>query len=107
MLRYGVAFLLIVNFLPRVACAEQFTLADEDIQKQMQISALKREISDLELELDTCKRNNKNWRTATWIGAAGTAITGVAAIAQGVKLNKLKNENKGQGTAEDKKSDEN
>ncbi len=64
-----------------------------DTSRQMQIASLKREISELEIKLAECSRKNKNWKTATWIGAAGVATTGTAAIIQGVKLNKLKREN--------------
>ena len=44
-----------------------------------------------------CGRKNKNWKTATWIGAAGVATTGTAAIVQGIKLNKLRRENESAG----------
>lgn len=80
-----------------------FAHADEgaiDTAKQMQIASLKREISELEIQLSECQRKNKNWRTATWIGAAGVATTGTAAIIQGVKLNKLKRENEAAGKSE-------
>lgn len=87
-------------FLPVVTWADD-ELAPDDMSKQMQIASLKREISELEIQLSECKRKNKNWRTATWIGAAGTVATGTGAIIQGVKLNKLKNEK-----ANEKKSDE-
>ena len=79
-----------------------------DTSRQMQIASLKREISELEIQLSECKRKNKNWRTATWVGAAGTVATGTAAIVQGVKLNKLKKENESVGKTEtttDKKDD--
>ena len=88
-----------------------FAYADEmaiDTSRQMQIASLKREISELEIKLSECSRKNKNWRTATWIGAAGTVATGTAAIVQGVKLNKLKKENESAGKTEtqaDKKDD--
>ena len=68
-----------------------------DTSRQMQIASLKREIIELENQLSECKRKNKNWRTATWIGAAGTVATGTAAIVQAVKLNKLKQENETSG----------
>ena len=67
-------------------------VADADMQRAMQISKLKREISELEIQLSECQRKNKNWKTATWIGAVGTVATGTAAIVQGVKLNNLKKE---------------
>ena len=88
-----------------------FAHADDaviDMSRQMQIASLKREISELEIKLSECSRKNKNWRTATWIGAAGTVATGTAAIVQGVKLNKLKKENESAGKTEtqaDKKDD--
>ncbi len=88
-------FLLLVFVLfPAIARAEDYGVNDADMQKQMQIASLKREISELEIELDACKRKNKNWKTATYVGAAGTAVTGVAAIAQGIKLNNIKKEKK-------------
>ena len=62
----------------------------DDMEKQMQIASLKREISDLELELDACKRNTKGWKAATIVGAAGVATTGAIAIGQGIKLHKMK-----------------
>jgi len=80
-----------------------FAHADDvaiDMSRQMQIASLKREISELEIKLAECSRKNKNWRTATWIGAAGTVATGTAAIVQGVKLNKLKKENESAGKTE-------
>lgn len=80
-----------------------FAYADEmtiDTSRQMQIASLKREISELEIKLGECTRKNKNWRTATWVGAAGTVATGTAAIVQGVKLNKLKKENESAGKTE-------
>ena len=61
----------------------------DDMAKQMEIASLKKEISELETELEQCQRSNKGWRTATWIGAAGTVATGTAAIVQGVKLHKI------------------
>ena len=67
-------------------------IVDADMARQMELSKLKREVSELEIKLSECKRKNKNWRTATWIGAAGTVATGTAAIVQGVKLNNLKKE---------------
>ena len=88
-----------------------FAYADEmaiDTSRQMQIASLKREISELEIKLGECTRKNKNWKTATWVGAAGTVATGTAAIDQGVKLNKLKKENESAGkteTSTDKKDD--
>lgn len=80
-----------------------------DISRQTQIASLKREISELEIKLAECERKNKNWRTATWIGAAGTVATGTAAIVQGVKLNKLKRKNESQSekkSTDSKKSEE-
>ena len=62
----------------------------DDMQKQMQVAQLKREISDLELELDACKRNTKSWKAATIVGVVGTATTGAIAIGQGIKLHKMK-----------------
>ena len=89
MKRYILIFLL---FIPRVVWADDVGGPDTDMQRAMQISKLKREISELEIQLSECKRKNKNWKTATWIGAAGTVATGTAAIVQGVKLNNLKKE---------------
>ena len=71
-----------------------------DTSRQMQIASLKREISELDIKLQECTRKNKNWKTATWVGAAGTVATGTAAIVQGVKLNKLKKENESAGKIE-------
>jgi len=88
-----------------------FAHADDvaiDMSRQMQIASLKREISELEIKLSECSRKNKNWKTATWIGAAGTVATGTAAVVQGVKLHKLKQENESSGKIEtkaDKKDD--
>ena len=95
MKRYILIFILLL--------VSPFAYADEmsvDTSRQMQIASLKREISELEIKLSECQRKNKNWRTATWIGAAGTVATGTAAIVQGVKLNKLKKENKSGGKTE-------
>ena len=96
MKRYILIFLIM--FAPVVAHADDMLI---DTSRQMQIASLKREISELEIKLSECSRKNKNWRTATWIGAAGTVATGTAAIVQSVKLNKLKRENK----ANDKETD--
>ena len=85
-------FLLFFLGLPAVVRADDYGVNDADMQKQMQIASLKREITELEIQLNECKRKNKNWKTATYVGAAGTAITGVAAIAQGIKLNNIKKE---------------
>ena len=96
---------IILLFIP------EFTYADDvaiDMSRQMQIASLKREISELEIKLAECSRKNKNWKTATWIGAAGTVATGTAAVVQGVKLHKLKQENESAGKTEtpaDKKDD--
>lgn len=79
------AFVLTLFFI----CVPGFLRAD-DMQKQMQIASLKREISELELELAACKQSNKGWRTATVVGAVGAATTGAIAIGQGVKLHKMK-----------------
>ena len=89
MKRYILIFLL---FIPQVVRADDVGVMDSDMQRAMQISKLKREISELEIQLSECRRKNKNWKTATWIGAAGTVATGTAAIVQGVKLNNLKKE---------------
>ena len=79
-----------------------------DMSRQMQIASLKREISELEIKLAECSRKNKNWKTATWVGAAGAVATGTAAVVQGVKLHKLKQENESAGKTgapTDKKDD--
>ena len=76
----------------------------DDMEKQMQIASLKREISDLELKLDACKRNTKSWKAATIVGAAGVATTGAIAIGQGIKLHKMKQS--GMTTQEEKKGQE-
>ena len=83
--------LFLILFVPQIVWAEEAVVPD-DMSKQMELSKLKREVSELEIKLSECKRKNKNWRTATWIGAAGTVATGTAAIVQGVKLNNLKKE---------------
>ena len=93
MRRQFVIFLMFI-FIASFAHADEGAI---DTAKQMQIASLKREISELEIQLSECQRKNKNWRTATWIGAAGTVATGTAAIVQGVKLNKLKKENAAAG----------
>ena len=96
---------IILLFIPLFAYADDMPI---DTSRQMQIASLKREISELEIKLQECSRKNKNWKTATWIGAAGTVATGTAAIVQGVKLNKLKKENESSGKTEtqaDKKDD--
>ena len=90
MKRYILLFLIL--FIPQIVWADDVGVADTDMQRAMQISKLKREISELEIQLSECRRKNKNWKTATWIGAAGTVATGTAAIVQGVKLNNLKKE---------------
>ena len=90
MKRYILLFLIL--FIPQVVWADDVGVADTDMQRAMRISKLKREISELEIQLSECRRKNKNWKTATWIGAAGTVATGTAAIVQGVKLNNLKKE---------------
>ena len=86
--------ILLIFFLglPAVVRADDYGANDADMQKQMQIASLRREIDELELQLSECQRKNKNWKTATYVGAAGTAVTGVAAIAQGIKLNNIKKE---------------
>jgi len=84
-------FIFLILFLPVAGRAEDAFVSD-DMTKQMELSKLKREVSELEIKLSECKRKNKNWKTATWIGAAGTVATGTAAIVQGVKLNNLKKE---------------
>ena len=72
-------------------CADDtFTTQRIDTSKQLQVSELRKEISELETELQKCQRQNKGWKVATGFGIAGVAATGAAAIAQGVKLNKLK-----------------
>jgi hypothetical protein len=83
--------LFLILFIPQIVLAEDANVSD-DMSKQMELSKLKREVSELEIKLSECKRKNKNWKTATWIGAAGTVATGTAAIVQGVKLNNLKKE---------------
>lgn len=89
MKRFFLIFLIL--FSPVAVRAEDVVVSD-DMAKQMELSKLKREVSELEIKLSECKRKNKNWKTATWIGAAGTVATGTAAIVQGVKLNNLKKE---------------
>ncbi|MBO4583317.1 MAG: hypothetical protein J5714_04665 [Alphaproteobacteria bacterium] len=105
MKRYLLLFLIL--FIPQIVHADDVGVADtDDMQRAMQISKLKREISELEIQLSECQRKNKNWKTATWIGAAGTVATGAAAIVQGVKLNNLKKEksnNKPTGGTKDEK----
>lgn len=96
MRKFGL-FIIILFCAPIVAHGD-------DTQKQMQITSLKREISDLELELDACKRNTKNWKTATIVGAVGVATTGAIAIGQGIKLHKMKQA--GMTTQEEKKGQE-
>ena len=91
-----------ILFIPRVVRAEEVSV-DTDMQRAMQIAALKREVSELEIQLSECKRKNKNWKTATWIGAAGTVATGTAAIVQGVKLNNLKKEKNNKPEKKDEK----
>ena len=90
MKHYILIFLIL--FSPVAARADDTGVMDADMSKQMELSKLKREVSELEIKLSECERKNKNWRTATWIGAAGTVATGTAAIVQGVKLNNLKKE---------------
>ena len=85
-------YILIFSILFYAPFAYGEDIVDADMARQMELSKLKREISELEIKLSECKRKNKNWRTATWIGAAGTVATGTAAIVQGVKLNNLKKE---------------
>ena len=94
--------LFLILFIPRVVLAEEVSV-DTDMQRAMQIAALKREVSELEIQLSECKRKNKNWKTATWIGAAGTVATGTAAIVQGVKLNNLKKEKNNKPEKKDEK----
>ena len=84
-------FVFLILFSPVAVRADDAVVPD-DMSKQMELSKLKREVSELEIKLSECKRKNKNWKTATWIGAAGTVATGTAAIVQGVKLNNLKKE---------------
>ena len=87
-MRYLVAFLLCL--IAPCAYADDEVVIDNDMQKQIQIRQIKDEIDELEMRLSECRRKNKNWKIATAIGATGTVATGVAAIAQTVKLNKLK-----------------
>ena len=89
MKRYFLIFIILCS--PVAVRADDVNVPD-DMAKQMELSKLKREVSELEIKLSECKRKNKNWKTATWIGAAGTVATGTAAIVQGVKLNNLKKE---------------
>ena len=93
--------LFLILFIPQIVRADDSGFVDADMARQMELSKLKREVSELEIKLSECKRKNKNWRTATWIGAAGTVATGTAAIVQGVKLNKLKKEKSNAATAKD------
>ena len=86
--------LIFVFFIAPFARADD---APVDMSRAMEISSLKREITELETKLAECGRKNKNWKTATWIGAAGVATTGTAAIVQGIKLNKLRRENESAG----------
>ena len=86
-----VLVIFLILFIPQIVRADDAVVSD-DMVKQLELSKLKREVSELEIKLSECKRKNKNWRTATWIGAAGTVATGTAAIVQGVKLNNLKKE---------------
>ena len=95
--------LFLILFMPTFVRGED--IVDADMQRAMQISSLKREISELENQLSECKRKNKNWKTATWIGAAGTVATGAAAIAQGVKLNNLKKEKSNNKPTEEAKDE--
>ena len=88
MKRYILIFLILFSPVVRADDAN----VPDDMARQMELSKLKREVSELEIKLSECKRKNKNWKTATWIGAAGTVATGTAAIVQGVKLNNLKKE---------------
>lgn len=108
-MRKAILLGLLVCFVAPMAHADVYAI-DDAMQKQMQISSLKREIADLESQLAECKRKNKNWRTATWIGAAGTVATGTGAIIQGVKLHNLKKQNDMKDTAKkddkEKKSDD-
>ena len=90
MKHYILIFLIL--FSPVAARADDTGVMDADMARQMELSKLKREVSELEIKLSECKRKTKNWKTATWIGAAGTLATGTAAIVQGVKLNNLKKE---------------
>ena len=83
--------LFLILFIPQIVRADDAVVSD-DMVKQLELSKLKREVSELEIKLSECKRKTKNWRTATWIGAAGTVATGTAAIVQGVKINNLKKE---------------
>ena len=85
-------YILIFSILFYAPFAYGEDIVDADMARQMELSKLKREVSELEIKLSECKRKNKNWKTATWIGAAGTVATGTAAIVQGVKLNNLKKE---------------
>ena len=87
-----VLVIFLILFSPVAARADDSGFVDADMARQMELSKLKREVSELEIKLSECKRKNKNWKTATWIGAAGTVATGTAAIVQGVKLNNLKKE---------------
>ena len=99
MKRYILIFLILFSPVVR---ADDTGVMDADMARQMELSKLKREVTELEIKLSECKRKNKNWRTATWIGAAGTVATGTAAIVQGVKLNNLKKE-KGSAQKQDEK----
>ena len=96
--------LFLILFMPQIVRAEEASV-DADMQRAMQISSLKREINELENQLSECKRKNKNWKTATWIGAAGTVATGAAAIVQGVKLNNLKKEKANNKPSEEAKDE--
>lgn len=82
----GLLSVLIMLMLP-VA-----TMADDDIvSKQAYIETLRTEIEKIDSEMARCQKTKSGWTAATVIGGVGTVATGTAAIIQGVKLGKQKN----------------
>ncbi len=69
-------------------------------EKQAYIAELKQIIAEIDADLIKCKRAQRNWKTATAIGAVGTVATGTAAIIQGIQIKKLKNAEKQANQAE-------
>ena len=64
----------------------------ELIELTAQRDALRGEIAQIDSEQIRCKKQKTGWAVATGVGSAGVLGTGIAAIVQGSKQKKAKNE---------------
>ena len=63
-------------------------------EEAQMIATLENDIRILDNEIKKCEKSKKGWTAATVIGSVGVAATGVAAIAQGVKISETKDKKK-------------